>query len=313
MNGPEMSSTDPTTINARLPNFARVIDVEARAVPANDARSIRFTIATLVTDPEQYGDLCASFQKGGFTSDDCEYLVIDNTAETVTQTGRQTCAYRGLNAALNAARGQHVILCHQDVRLHDDNRKTLEARVSELDRKQPAWALAGNAGAQAPGKLAIRISDPHGQNQKFGTFPARVMSLDENFIVVRAQSRAGFSRDLTGFHFYGADICLNAAVMGWDAFVIDFHLDHLSPGNKSESFEAAKAAFRRKWSHALRPRWLQTTCSLVRLGSYPGANSASPVLESLAEKITRRLPFARGWNHQKPSTHTNPTPNPGTL
>lgn len=266
----------------------RILRPESQAQLAGEPR---YTIATLVTNRAHYDALLASFRDGGFADSDCEYIFVDNTGPL------QTDAYTGLNAALNAAHAPIVILCHQDVRLIDDGRKVLDQRLASLTEHDPDWALAGNAGGVAPGRLALRITDPHGKDQRTGTFPAKVASLDENFIVVRRDARIGFSRDLSGFHFYGADICLHAAHMGFSAYVIDFHLEHLSPGNsKDKSFAVAENQFRSKWSRAFTPRWLQTTCALVHITGGPVGGFLGRVVDEPFAKIARRLPNARGWS-----------------
>lgn len=249
----------------------------------------RYTIASIINDHAQLEAMHCSFRTGGFGESDCEYLYIDNTA------GEQICAYSGLNALLNEANGRHVILCHQDIRLLIDARSELDMRLAELEDLDPAWALAGNSGGVAAGQLAIRITDPHGANQKVGTFPARVMSLDENFIIVRREARIGFSNNLSGFHFYGADICLNAATAGWNAYVVNFHLAHLSAGKKDDSFASAQDAFRAKWSNAFAPRWMQTTCALIHLAGNSLGQLAGRIAEAPYRKISRRLPGAAGW------------------
>lgn len=264
---------------------ARVLTEAARRPP------LAYTIGTLVNDAGLYAGMRESFLAGGFGATDCEHVAIDNTGP------EQVSAYAGLNMVLDAARGRHVILCHQDVRLQRDGRAELDARLAELEARDPGWALAGNAGGVSPGRLAIRISDPHGRDRRVGALPARVASLDENFIVVKRAARIGFSRDLDGYHLYGADICMAADAMGYSAWVIDFHLEHLSAGNRlSASFAQARRAFETKWSRALRPRFVQTTCALVglsggRLGSFVGRAAAKPL-----SGIARRLPSARGWN-----------------
>ena len=266
----------------------RILRPEAEAPPSAEPR---YTIATLVSNRTLYDAMLASFRAGGFAGNDCEYLFVDNTGPL------QSDAYRGLNAALNAAHAPIVILCHQDVRLLEDGRKVLDQRLADLTLHDPDWALAGNAGGVAPGRLALRITDPHGKDQHVGTLPAAVSSLDENFIVLRRDTRLGFSHDLSGFHFYGADICLHAAHMGYAAYVIDFHLEHLSPGNnKDKSFAVAEAQFRTKWSRALTPRWLQTTCALVHLSGGQVGGFLGRVFDDPFAKLVRRLPSARGWN-----------------
>jgi hypothetical protein len=248
-----------------------------------------YTIATLVSNRSQYDAMLASFRGKGFTDADCEFLFVDNTGPS------QTDAYSGLNALLNAAHAPIVILCHQDIRLLYDGRSILDRRIGELCEVDPAWALAGNAGGVSAGKLALRISDPHGKNQAVGRFPEQVMTLDENFIVVRREARVGFSRDLAGFHFYGADICLHASLLGHSAYVIDFHLEHLSPGKKDKTFAEAERAFRAKWSAALSPRWIQTTCSLVHISGTPARAAIGRLIDAPLARLVRRLPGARGW------------------
>lgn len=244
----------------------------------------RYSICTLVTRPDQYAAMCETFTARGFDNTTSEFLYLDNS-------GPDQCgAYRGINALLNAARGHKVILCHQDVRLIDDGIDALDRRLRELDQRDPNWALAGNAGGVAPGLLGFRITDPHGAGRHSGNLPVQVMSLDENFIVVKRSARIGCSVDLEGFHFYGADLCLNADVAGFSAWVIDFHLHHLSGGNKSTDFFAVEEAFRAKWSHALRPRWMQTTCALMRLSGFGLDREAGRIAARPYAGLLRRLP-----------------------
>ena len=150
---------------------------------ASNQSPIAYTIATLVNDKAQYEAMRATFRAFGFAEPDCEFLsittFIDNTG------AGQTEAYAGLNRLLDEARGRFVILCHQDVRLIGDGRAELDRRLADLERRDPGWALAGNAGGVRPGQLALRISDPHGANRRVGELPARVVTLDENFIVMK--------------------------------------------------------------------------------------------------------------------------------
>lgn len=255
----------------------------------------RYTIGTLVSDEAHYQKMRETFGARGFTDDIAEFIYIDNTCAT------QTDAFRGLNAILDAARAPRVILCHQDVRLLDDGCQALDARLADLDTRDPHWAVAGNAGGAALGRLALRITDPHGVDQKVGSFPERVTTLDENFLIVRRESRVGFSHDLQGFHFYGADLCLHAEIMGCTCYVIDFHLQHLSAGNKDAAFETAEIDFRIKWSKALAPRWLQTTCALVHLSGSPARHTLARVFAKALSRLATRLPRARGWKHTENS------------
>ncbi len=220
----------------------------------------RFTIATLVTDHAQYQAMVATFTARGFTPETCEFLYLDNSRAPAWD------AYAGIARFMAMARAPHLILCHQDIRLLDDGADTLAARLAELDALDPAWALAGNAGGTAAGDLAIRISDPYGEDQRRGTLPARAASLDENFLVLNRAAPLGLSADLTGFHFYGAELCIQARIAGRSAWVIDFHLRHQSPGTKDASFKAAQARFEAKYRALFALPWrIRTTCARLRL------------------------------------------------
>ena len=227
------------------------------AITGREEDPLLFSIATLVTKPAQYAEMVASFRAGGFDGGDTEYLYVDNSRGNVLD------GYSGLSALIRAARGRFIILVHQDVLLLSDGRAELLARLEELDRLDEAWAVAGNAGGVGPGRLAIRISDPHGDNQSRGAFPVRVQSLDENFIVLRRSALVSPSRGLTGFHLYGTDLCLQAQLKGMSAYVIDFHLRHLGAGTIDAAFREGRVALERAYHQRLKGALVQTTCDLV--------------------------------------------------
>jgi len=221
-----------------------------------------FSVCTLMTDMEQYAAMKTSFIEHGFTPDRAEFLQIDN------RRGNSLDAYRGLGRLLDEARGRYVILCHQDLLLLEDGAAELEARLTALDRCDPDWAVAGNSGLTADMHHVLHISDPHGENQVRGELPQRVQSLDENFLVVRRDSGIRPSEELSGFHLYGTDLCLQARRAGRSAWVIDFHLRHLSPGRMDESFYREQANFERIWGARVgRTEIVATTCTRLILGN----------------------------------------------
>lgn len=220
-----------------------------------------FSICTLVTRHAEYAAMLESFAARGFTADKAEFLYLDNSK------GHHWDAFQGIRRFLSLARGTYVILCHQDIRLLADDIETLRARLAALDALDPDWALAGNAGSMADGSLAIRISDPHGEDQRRGTFPARVVSLDENFIIIRRDALVSVSAAGSGFHLYGTDMCLQARCAGRSAWVIDFHLRHLSAGKVDASFHQAQQRLEAHYDKLLNLPWhIRTTCTKMILG-----------------------------------------------
>ena len=254
--------------------------VEVGGIPVE--YKYKFTIGTLVTDAAQYKNCLKSFEEAGFGRDDCQYLYVDNSSFN------SHSAYSGLNHILNHASGEFIVLCHQDVVLDFDRRGELERRLHELSAIDPFWGIAGNAGGVSSGELAIRITDPHGADQKTHEFPQAVKSVDENFIVLRADARLAFSADLGGFHLYGTDVCLLADVQGYNSYVIDFHLRHLSRGNKSPSFFESETAISRKYGRAFASRWVQTTCTLINFTGNPLGIMVQGSISKLTQAALRR-------------------------
>lgn len=252
--------------------------------PSNDA-VVAFSFCTLMTKRQQYDEFRVSMQSAGFTDKDCEYLVVDNSR------GNAGDGYSGLNALLTGARGTFVILCHQDL-LAIDQREVLERRLAELDRVDPMWAVAGNAGGRYAGEVFLHITDATHGEQRMGNLPQKVLTLDENFMITRRDRRIALSADLGGFHLYGSDICMVANVLGYTSYVIDFHLNHLGLGGVSAEFLACRDAFKAKWSKHSRLREIQTPCTFMFVGaSSLGQKMLLPVERSyyrVQKKLARR-------------------------
>jgi hypothetical protein len=277
----------PLAAGAKNMHMAGRVQTIAATVHPVDAATMRntsgtrYSICTLVTRPDEYAEMLASFVKKGFNQSDCEFLYLDNSSVN------RFDAYSGCNLFLSVARGDIIILCHQDVRLEFDDRLMLEAALADLDRLDKDWALCGNAGGVSPGRLALRITDPHGEDQKTEGLPIRVQSLDENFIIVKREANLALSHDLSGFHLYGADLCLIASILGRTAYAIDFHLRHRSGGAHDDAFNRTRSAFVEKYLQKFRPQWVTTTCTVIFLSSVPWVSRL--MNRSYVTRLARRV------------------------
>jgi hypothetical protein len=212
-----------------------------------------FTIGTLVTNMEEYREMVDSFKACGF-DEGTEYLYIDNTGIV------QTDAFTGLNQLLSEAKGHFVILCHQDVVCKDSKAKLLQC-IADIEKKDLLWAVLGNAGGIAVKHYSKYFINGKDELEHITPVPARVQTLDENFLLIRKAANIGFSVDLSGFHFYGADLCLQAAFKGLHCYTIPFLVKHKSFGNQDHRFEAARLRFIQKYSRLLKSKAIQTTCA----------------------------------------------------
>lgn len=212
-----------------------------------------FSICTLVTRKEEYREMLESFLNKGFDKNTCEYLYIDNSTSSMFD------AYTGLNHFLQYAKGKYIILCHQDILVHDHDRKHLADRIAEIESMDADWAILANAGGVNFKWIATNLTQGNGNRIKEKRLPLQTKTIDENFILVKNSANLALSHDLSGFHMYGPDLCLMADILGFKSYVIDFNITHKSDGNADASFYKGRAAFMKKYDHALRGRFMATT------------------------------------------------------
>ena len=212
-----------------------------------------FSICTLVTRTQEYEEMLQSFVAKGFDVSTCEYLHIDNSERCAFD------AYKGLNEFLQQAKGKYIIICHQDIILHDHDRVHLEAKIKEIEMLDSNWAILANAGGINFKWIATNLTQGSGRTIKEKRLPLLTKTIDENFMVVKNSANLALSNRLSGFHMYGTDICLIADILGYKAYVIDFNLTHKSDGNADASFYKCREDLMRNYNHAFRGRFMATT------------------------------------------------------
>jgi hypothetical protein len=238
-------------------------------------------VFTFVTDRALYRDMLQSFVEAGFEHDKATFTELrDDNAEP----------YSMLTRLIGTIDEPFFVMCHQDVRLDQGHgyEELLDA-IASLDGTDPLWAVAGNAGGTRSLQVARRITDPWGGSSS-DEFPTRVYTLDENFLVVRTQTGIGCSPGLTGFHLYGPDLCLNAIKGGRSVHVIDFHLRHLSSGNrKSDEYKECVARFVEHWRQRYAIRYVRTAAEVLFLSRF------ALLQRSLGRPRPRRIIKNRPW------------------
>lgn len=237
---------------------------------------IRYSICTLVTNHSEYTEMVNSFIGAGFNGDKCEFIFADNTLSNDFD------AYRAINRFLREARGKYIIICHQDVLIEHDGEPVLRTCLDELDELDPHWGIVGNAGAKDLYQTPMVITQS-GEFIRKGKFPSKVSSLDENFLLLKAESNLAVSRDIVGFHLYGTDICLHAESLGWTCYVIDFNITHKSSGRMNQSFHDISKQLQAKYQRFFRGRYIRTTITRFYLGTpWVAAVMNLPIIKSAA-------------------------------
>ena len=212
-----------------------------------------FRIATFVNDRALYEGMRSTFEAAGFREPLARYTI------------EQGEPYAAITR-LGQSKEPYVLLVHQDVRCDlCDTADALQRRLAELTALDPTWAIAGNAGADPKHMLFLHLDDPNGRWRTHSGLPVSVVSLDENFLVLRTERLPRCSPNLSGFHLYGSDACLNARRDGSRAYVIQFLVTHLSGGNHA-GLLPSRLAFAAEWSrHVIRPQYLRVSWGVIAL------------------------------------------------
>ncbi|XOB61347.1 glycosyltransferase family 2 protein [Campylobacterota bacterium DY0563] len=222
-----------------------------------------FSICILTARQDELESVTQSFEEAGFTDENSEYLYIDNISKNKYD------AYDGYNKFLNLAKGEYIILAHQDLLLDFDNIEVLKQRIEQMNELDPTWAILGNFGFSKENinRRYSRITDPGVDNLFEGPLPAKVGSLDENFLVVKNDANLTLSRNIGHYHLYGTDLCIQAQNQGYSTYVIDFHLRHKSGGFPNKSFYDTKDRLVKQYTNAFKSRFVRTPCTIIYISN----------------------------------------------
>ncbi|HSW67308.1 MAG TPA: glycosyltransferase [Bacteroidales bacterium] len=164
-------------------------------------------------------------------------------------------ASQAYNAAIRRAETEFLIFVHQDIVLPQNWINDVNKAISILEDKKDNWGIIGCFGVD-------NIGIEHGYlfctgNGRFilepFDYPQKVKTLDEIVLILKKSSKLTFDEFLPHFHFYGTDICLQAAEKGMSCYAISAFCLHNSNQTTlfPSEFFAASDYIRKKWSKYL--------------------------------------------------------------
>lgn len=156
------------------------------------------------------------------------------------------------NRGLAATDSELVIFAHHDIFLPRGWETLLLARLAEVERKDPNWAIVGSngIGLNATSYGPVWSSSIGSIVGRVPTEPVEVQSFDEHLFVMRRSAGLRFDEELPGFHLYGTDIVQIARKAGWGTYGVALPLIH-NDGYKDQLGDDYGACYRymqKKWS-----------------------------------------------------------------
>jgi len=191
-----------------------------------------------------------------------EILLIDHSE-------KQISCYEAIRLFISQSRGDFIIFIHDDVSFDGLNCSDLINELTRICMLDPKAALFGVAGISLIDHSSIgHFRDAAGEH-KWGFHEGGLASsLDECFLVLRRDRGLSVSNELSGYHFYGTDLCINAREKGLASYVIDFPIIHKSTGSINKNFFDARNQFQEHLQKKGIPRFVRTTCTVM----YGGRN-----------------------------------------
>ncbi len=218
-----------------------------------------FHICTIVNNQAQYQAMIQSFESAGFDEKNVRYTMLDNCENNKYE------PYSSIRRCMSETAEPYLIFCHQDLLANQGHGiGQLKKAIEELDELDSSWAVAGNAGVNGKFTTVAKITDRYKTGANKVKLPQKVHSLDENFLIFNQKNTFTFNQcELRGFHFYGTELCLSAIEKSLNAYVIDFHLEHLGRGAMEEDFYSLRQQCQQAWGHRFRFCFIQTTTNTV--------------------------------------------------
>lgn len=220
------------------------------------------------------------------------------------------------NRLLDVIDADIVVFAHQDVYLPLGWDSLLRARIAELYRHDPDWALLGAYGVDLDlvGFGPVWATSLGGIVGKVSTTPVEVQSYDELLIIMRKSKGLRFDEKLPHFHMYGTDIVQIARAAGLKSYVMSLPVVHNDRFHEQldENFAAGYHYIRRKWRAHL-PLWtpvLKVAWHGLHLARVRHQNVTSKGVRlgmARSDDVDART-FAQlcGWFDLTPSTYTHP-------
>lgn len=206
----------------RLRNFKRKVPI--------------FSIVTLVNNKEQYLNFMEDLKKQKFNGN-FEVIALPNF------NNEYSSAAEALNVGKDMAEGDYVFYCHQDLRVPENWLQKIAININNLQSSNVGFiGMAGVLFTEDEPKKkqdgAIYLSNLNSKKEKYSDVYRKLLGdvfevqcLDELCIIGKRSDPFRFDEtNFNHYHWYGADICLQAIDAGKKNYAINSECFHISDG-----------------------------------------------------------------------------------
>jgi hypothetical protein len=196
-------------------------------------------------------------------------------------------ASKAYNDAIDQSANELMVFAHQDILFGRTWVADLEKALRALEGSDANWGVLGCYGETADyeGRGYI-LSGEQGILGKPFARPAEIQTLDEIVLIFRKSSGLRFDEGLPNFHFYGTDICMEAAARGRKSYAISAFCIHNAAQTvmlPTEFYDCYKY-IKKKWRTRLP---IQTT--VIRITAFDKQMYRRKAMEIYQRYVQRRV------------------------